>query len=473
MAEDDSKGEDKIEEPKEGPKVMNRWIIVVGAIMIQLALGAIYAWSAFTTPLQGTPKKLPCDSEYCYNFTQTQAIFSAGLATFAVFTIIGGILMRKYGPMKIAMLGGIILGIGYIAGGLVGKEFVFKLVTIGIMAGAGIGLAYVVPIATGVKWFPDKKGLVSGLGVAGFGLGSFLWILLASPPSVLNISGLIKKQTGQIIYTVANVDQCFMIYGIIFLAMVLIGSLFMKNPPAGWKPEGWNPPAPAPTAAKSVGSELKPKEMVKTAQYWILVFMFLFGALAGLMVIGSIQNFAKSPTDGFQGHGFTLAEATDFAIVGAAVSLPIFNGIGRIVWGTVSDKIGRKKTFTAMFAFQGVMMAALFYTSLNQYSFYVVTALIGFNFGGNFALFPAATADSFGNQSVGTNYGYVFALAYGSGGIAGPYIAAAVKDAGMSYSYAFIPAAVLCFVAAVLAFAYKTGAEKQKEEKKKEEEKKE
>lgn len=467
LAKDDSKSKDKVDETAQEPKVRNRWIVVIGAIMIQLALGAIYAWSAFTTPLQGTPASgtTPATvSEYGYNFTLTQGIFSAGLATFAAFTIIGGILMRKYGPMKIAILGGIILGLGYILGGLVGKEYTLKLATIGIMAGAGIGLAYVVPIATGVKWFPDKKGLVSGLGVAGFGLGSFMWILMASPPSVLHINGLITKQTvGQYSYTVANVDQCFMIYGAIFLIMVLIGSLFMKNPPAGWKPAGWNPPVPAPTAAKSVGSELKPKEMVKTAQYWLLVFMFLFGALAGLMVIGSIQNFAKNPTDGFQAHGFSKIEAADFAVIGAAVSLPIFNGIGRIVWGTVSDKIGRKRTFTAMFALQGVMMAALFYTSLNQYAFYVVTALIGFNFGGNFALFPAATADSFGNQSVGTNYGYVFALAYGSGGIAGPYIAAAVKDAGMSYYNAFIPAAVLCFVAAAIAFAYKTGAEKKKE----------
>ena len=146
---------------------MNRWIIVIGAIMIQLALGAIYAWSAFTTPLQGTAA-IP--SEFAFTKTETQAIFSAGLATFAIFTIIGGRLSIKYGPRKIALLGGIILGLGYILGSFVGANFALKLIFIGILGGAGIGLGYVVPIAVGVKWFPDKKGLVS------WSCGCWFWI---------------------------------------------------------------------------------------------------------------------------------------------------------------------------------------------------------------------------------------------------------------------------------------------------------
>jgi len=440
---------------------MNRWIVVVGAVMIQVALGAIYAWSAFTTPLQGTSN---LKSEFAFNKTQTQAIFSAGLAFFAIFTIIGGILMKKFGPMKTAMLGGVVLGLGYILGGMVGNNFILKLLTIGVIGGIGIGFAYVVPIATGVKWFPDKKGLVSGLGVAGFGLGAFMWILIANPPPLLGFKGLITIQSGEYAYTIANVDRCFLIYGIAFLILVLIGSLAMKNPPAGWTPPGWTPPPPV-TQPKALGSELTPREMIKTPQFWILVFMFFFGALAGLMVIGNIQNFAKDPTDGFSGHGFSSDDAANFAVIGAAVCLPILNGIGRIVWGQVSDKIGRKKTFLAMFSLQGVMMAALFYTTFNQFAFYIVAAFIGFNFGGNFALFPAATADSFGNQNVGTNYGYLLCLAYGTGGIAGPLLAGAVQDAKMSFLYAFIPAAILCFIAAGLSFLYKTSEDKSENKK--------
>ena len=438
------------------PKIMNRWIIVVGAIMIQLALGAIYAWSAFTTPLQGTSEFV---SEFAFSRTQTQAIFSAGLATFALFTIIGGRLQKKIGPRKVALAGGILLGLGYILGSFVGANFALKLIGIGIIAGAGIGLAYVIPIAVGVKWFPDKKGLLSGLAVAGFGFGAFIWILMANPPSILGFNGIVAKQTGSFAYTIANVDGCFRLYGIIFLLLVVAGSLVMRNPPEGWKPAGWKEPEALLSKKKKIISDLVPKEMLRTRQFYLLWVMFFIGALAGLMVIGNVQNFAKSATDGFSAYGFSVQEAIDFAVIGAAVSLPIFNGIGRIVWGQISDKVGRRKALISMFLFQGITMMLFFYTTSNPYIFYVIVALIGFNFGGNFALFPAATADSFGAKNIGLNYGFVF-MSYGIGGIVGPILAGMVQDAGMSFLYAFIPAAVMCFIAAVLALIYKPQVEK-------------
>jgi OFA family oxalate/formate antiporter-like MFS transporter len=179
------------------------------------------------------------------------------------------------------------------------------------------------------------------------------------------------------------------------------------------------------------------------------------------MVIGNVQNFAKSTTDGFAAHGFNVTDAGNFAVLGAAVCLPIFNGIGRIVWGQVSDKIGRRKALLSMFLFQGSMMIVFFYTTSNPYFFYIVAALIGFNFGGNFALFPAATADSFGAENLGLNYGFIF-TAYGIGGIVGPLLAGGVQDAGMSFSYAFIPAAVMCFIAAVVAMVYRDSGKEKK-----------
>ena len=430
-------------------KVMNRWVIVVGGILIQLALGAIYAWSAFTGPLQGSTT---APSEFNFTKTETQIIFSAGLLVFAIFTIIGGRLQIKHGPMKVALIGGTLLGLGYILASFSGASFIGKLIFIGIVAGAGIGLAYVVPIATAVKWFPDKKGLVSGLAVAGFGFGAFVWILLANPPSILGFSGLVSKQTGAFAYTVANVDFAFLIYGIMFLVLVLSGSLVMKNPPAGWKPVGWNPPQAKLGKVKVL--TLKPKEMLKTKNFYLLWMMFLIGALAGLMVIGNVQNFAKSPTDGFTASGFSVQEAIDFAVIGAAVCLPIFNGAGRIIWGQISDKTGRQKALIAMFAFQALTMAIFFYTTSNPIIFYIVAALIGFNFGGNFALFPASCADSFGSENLGLNYGFLF-TSYGIGGIVGPILAGLVQDAGLSFLFAFIPAAIMCIIAVVLAFAYR------------------
>lgn len=431
------------------PKVMNRWVIVVGGILIQLALGAIYAWSAFTGPLQGSTAT---PSEFGFTSTETQAIFSVGLLVFAVFTIIGGRLQIRQGPRKVAVIGGILLGLGYILASFTGVSFIGKLVFIGILAGAGIGLAYVVPIATAVKWFPDKKGLVSGLAVAGFGFGAFIWILLANPPSVLGFSGLISQQAGAYAYTVANVDFAFLVYGIAFLVLVLAGSLTMKNPPAGWKPKGWNPPQA--TADKSCVISLKPKEMLRARNFYLLWMMFLIGALAGLMVIGNVQNFAKSPTDGFIASGFSIAQAADFAVIGAAVCLPIFNGAGRIVWGQASDRIGRRKALIGMFALQAVMMTAFFYTTANPLVFYAVAALIGFNFGGNFALFPASCADSFGAENLALNYGFLF-MSYGIGGIVGPILAGVVQDAGLSFLYAFIPAAIMCIMAVGLGIVYR------------------
>jgi OFA family oxalate/formate antiporter-like MFS transporter len=309
-----------------------------------------------------------------------------------------------------------------------------------------------------VKWFPDKKGLVSGLAVAGFGFGAFIWILMANPPSVLGFSGFIQQQSGSFVYTIANVDATFRLYGIAFLILVVIGSIVMINPPDGWKPKGWNPPEDKLKEKKSskglFPKGLFPKEMLRTKQFYLLWFMFCIGALAGLMVIGNIQNFAKNPTDGFIGYGFNSAQVVDFAVIGAAVCLPIFNGLGRIIWGQVSDKIGRRKALLSMFVFQGVTMIIFFYSTSNPYFFYIFAALIGFNFGGNFALFAAATADSFGSENVGLNYGFVF-TSYGIGGIVGPILAGVVQDAGLSFLYAFIPAAVMCFIAAFLAIIYK------------------
>jgi MFS family permease len=390
-------------------------------------------------------------SEFNFTKTETQAIFSVGLLVFAIFTIIGGRLQIKHGPMKVALIGGTLLGLGYILASFIGASFIGKLIFIGVLSGAGIGLAYVVPIATGVKWFPDKKGLVSGLAVAGFGFGAFIWILLANPPSILGFSGLISKQTGAFAYTVANVDFAFLIYGIMFLVLVILGSLVMRNPPAGWKPAGWNPPQAK--SGKTAGISFKPKQMLKNKSFYLLWIMFLVGALAGLMVIGNVQNFAKSPTDGFTANGFGVQEAIDFAVIGAAVCLPIFNGAGRIIWGLVSDKVGRGKALIAMFAFQAVMMTVFFYTTSNPILFYVVAALIGFNFGGNFALFPSSCADSFGAENLGLNYGFLF-TAYGIGGIVGPILAGLVQDAGLSFLYAFIPAAIMCVVAVAIAFVY-------------------
>ncbi len=197
-------------------RVMNRWLVVAGAIAIQVCLGVIYAWSVFTPSLVKAK----------WSVTETQIVFSVGLAVFAVVMVLAGRIMPRFGPRPVAIAGGLVLGLGYVLAGLFGgTSFNMILVTIGIVGGAGIGLGYVVPIAVGMRWFPDKKGLITGLAVAGFGFGGLLWVKLAD--------------TWGHLIEAYGLSNTFSIYGVIFAALVVIGGLFMVNPPEGWQPEGW------------------------------------------------------------------------------------------------------------------------------------------------------------------------------------------------------------------------------------------
>ncbi|MBN1130800.1 MAG: OFA family MFS transporter [Chitinispirillaceae bacterium] len=421
-------------------KVINRWRVVAGAILVQLCLGAIYAWSAFTGKLTAA------DGAFQFTKTQTQVIFSVGLAVFAVvMALIAGKWQAKVGPRRVAMTGGIVLGIGYLLAGLSGTNFWGILFGVGVLGGAGIGLGYVCPIATCVKWFPDKKGLITGLAVAGFGFGALIWIKLTSgfifgPVSLTpGWKGLYGAGMG--------VSGVFIIYGIIFAVLVALGALFLKNPPEGWKPAGWNPPTGA-AGAVSGQANFTASEMAATVQYWSLFIIFMVGATAGLMVIGVIGLFGM---DKLTDNGIDATKAA--IITGTAMGLfyALMNGLGRIIWGSVSDKIGRKNSIIIMSILQGCMMIAFFYIGGNEWGLYLGAAVIGFNFGGNFALFPAATADFFGNKNVGTNYPWVF-MAYGVGGIIGPVLGGAMGDA-KAWMWAFIPAGIACVAAGLIGMS--------------------
>ncbi|MCK4538864.1 MAG: OFA family MFS transporter [Candidatus Krumholzibacteria bacterium] len=421
-------------------KVMNRWLVVVGAILIQLCLGAIYAWSAFT-------KKLTIDP-FNLSKTQTQVIFAVGLLSFAVvMALIAGKWQKKVGPRTVALTGGLVLGVGYVLAGLAGSSYLGILVGVGVLGGAGIGLAYVCPIAALVKWFPDKKGMITGLAVAGFGFGALIWIKLTGGFRF----GPVDLTPGwEGLYGMGwSVNNIFVLYGILFAVLVGIGAMFMINPPEGWTPAGWIPPSTS-EAATSGGRDFSVGEMVATPQYWMLFSLFVVGATAGLMVIGVIKLFG---IDALTGNGIDPTKAN--IITGTAMGLfyALMNGLGRIVWGTISDKTGRKNAIVLMSLIQGVMMIAFFFVGGTEWGLYLGAAVIGFNFGGNFALFPAATADYFGNKNVGTNYPWVF-MAYGVGGLVGPILGGRMGDS-QAWMYAFIPAGIACLVAAAIGMLLK------------------
>jgi OFA family oxalate/formate antiporter-like MFS transporter len=434
-------------------KLMNRWLVVVGALLIQLSLGAIYIYGVFKQPLKDLfPAWSPTDLAL-----PSQLV----LAFFALSMILAGRIQDKLGPRIIATIGGVLLGIGLVIASFATDLTVF-VIGFSVIGGIGIGSAYVCPIATCVKWFPDKRGLITGLAVAGFGAGGLVFTPVAK--SLIASSGIMST---------------FLYLGIIFFIAVVIGAQFMVNPPAGYKPEGWNPPAPAAGASVPAKADYTWTEMLKTAQFWLLWLTYFAGCTAGLMIIMNVTNVWQSfslldlvkdtptiPKD-------TFADIFSKGAT-AVIIVAIFNSLGRIVWGKISDNIGRKTTLFIMFILSGIVMLVLNW--LNSYTLFLTgAATVGFCFGGFLALFPAVTADYFGTKNMGANYGWMF-TAYGVGGLFGPWLAPKLMeiiqkipyekldkagnlikdgyDAG-NYMTAFIISGVLCIVSAVVTLIIK------------------
>jgi OFA family oxalate/formate antiporter-like MFS transporter len=397
-----------------------RWKVVVGAVLIQLCLGAIYAWSVFTPGLR----------DFGWSKVQTQIVFSVGLATFAIVMVLAGRKLADWGPQRLALAGGLTLGAGYALAGLAGgTNFWAVLVGVGLIGGAGIGLAYVVPIAVGMRWFPDHKGMITGAAVAGFGFGALGWVKLAG-----SWGGLIDS---------IGLDGTFIVYGILFAALVSIGSIWMKMPPAGWLPDGFV----APQAAGQGGENFRPREMLRTPQFHLISLTFMVSAGAGLMAIGLMKLY---PIEALTDNGLLEDEASAIAGTAMAVFFSLANGVGRLAWGAISDKLGRKTSVVTMAASQGVFLLLFVAMAGNELTLYLAAALIGFNFGGNFALFPALTADEFGNGVVGENYPWVF-LSYGAGGIIFPILGGWLGDMG-NFPLAFVICGVGCLLGAVAAY---------------------
>jgi len=408
----------------ETTRTPNRWFVVLGAILMQLSLGAIYAWSVFTPSL----------IDAGWSKVETQIVFAVGLAAFALVMVVAGRLLAKFGPRKLALAGGGVLGLGYVIAGVFGAtNFWVVLVGVGLIGGAGIGLGYVVPIAVGMRWFPDRKGMITGLAVAGFGFGAMGWVKLAG-------------SWGQLIDNV-GLAQTFVLYGLAYAALIWIGAIWMRMPPKGWAPEGFT--AVATTA--SGGENYTLIEMLRTPQFYLVFFIFMVGAGAGLMSIGLMKLY---PIEALMAQGYGAVEASAIAGTAMAVFFSLANGLGRILWGMASDKLGRRRSIFIMTASQAVFLFVFTSMAGTPWLLYLGATLIGFNYGGAFALIPAITADLFGNERVGQNYPYVF-LSYGVGGIVFPILGGMLGDMG-NFPLAFSITAGACLVGAGAAALIRT-----------------
>ena len=315
-----------------------RWRVAAGAVLIQLCLGAIYAWSVFTPALRDAG----------WSKVQTQIVFAVSLATFAGVMVLAGRRLTTTGPQRLALSGGLTLGAGYIVASIGGgTEFWAVLLGIGLIGGTGIGLAYVVPIAVGMRWFPDHKGMISGVAVAGFGFGAMAWIKIAG-------------SWGDLIDRI-GLDGTFRVYGVTFAILVGLGSLAMVMPPKGWLPAGFTP-------VESIGEgseDFSHREMLRTPQFHLISLTFMVSAGAGLMAIGVMKLYpVELLTDG----GLSEDEASAIAGTAMAVFFSIANGVGRLVWGTLSDRLGRRRSIVTMTATQGVLFLLFTVMAGNDYT---------------------------------------------------------------------------------------------------------
>jgi OFA family oxalate/formate antiporter-like MFS transporter len=509
------------------PAASARYKVLLGAIIVQLILGTVYGYSIFWKPLaseifppviteaqkaemQAAGKnvggmtvvadKAAADNQTKINQGYLKYAFSICILSFAAVMVIAGRVQDLKGPRFPAIVGAILMAMGFlfagfmnspivfyiahaafagvttivllmlyhaimgnvdlsqapmrrsipmgivtaviVAGVVLANEYVGKLGewdklfllwgTVGFLAGAGIGFAYVCPIAALVKWFPQHKGLVSGLAVAGFGFGAYFF---KGDPYIISADWFSVPIPGaQGFSKVFGIRTLFLVHGLVALVGISAGAMLLRNPPGVAKAAG-------------AGADSTWQDTLRRPVFYVLWLMFFSGAMAGLMVIGIVQPFVAD-----QLTAAKLDAAAALKIGAAAVGyLAIFNALGRVVWGLVSDRIGRTTAFVAMFTIQAVVMFTLGHLDTAT-ALCVGAGAVGFNFGGNFALFPSATADLFGAKNLGANYGWVF-TSYGIAGVVG--IAAgneAIKRTG-SYAAAFTVAAVLCLLSAALAVA--------------------
>ncbi len=391
------------------------WIVTFAGTGINLALGVLYAWSVISKQIT---------KEWGWNETQTALPYSVAIAVFAFMMVPAGRLQDKFGPRLVATLGGIFCGIGFIVTSL-GQSLTGLIIGFGILAGTGIGFGYASATPPAVKWFPPvRTGLIAGLVVAGFGLAS------------VYIAPLANYLLGSF-----GIQSSFLILGIAFLIVVVVLAQLLKNPSAGYKPLG-NPSATKATAkgsaqSASVAKDYEWHEMLRTPQFYLLWIMYVFGAGAGLMIIGKLAKIVDLQAGIKAGFIFVA-----FLAVG--------NAAGRIVAGVLSDQIGRTWTMFIVFVFQAVLMFLL--RGLDTYgTLFLASVLIGFNYGANLSVFPSATKDYFGMKNFGVNYGFVF-TAWGVGGILGPILSGWIFDASKNFNNAYLIASVCLLIAAGLTF---------------------
>jgi MFS transporter, OFA family, oxalate/formate antiporter len=418
----------------------NRWGIAIAGMVVMVVLGTVYSWSIFTVPL-----------EAAYNWSTQEVSLAFELAIFflGIGAVVGGRWQDRVGPRTVTITGVVVWGLGMLLAGVgtaaLGKYWLY--LTYSIIGGFGNGMAYITPVSMVTKWFPDKRGLASGMVVMGFGLGAFVYSFFvpkipafaavqkaagafsAAKTAALNAGTTFNAAQYQLAPAqIATIWNVFLVSGIIFIVIGGLAALMMQNPPLAAK-----------AGADLAAASYTPTDALRTPQLYGLWALLFLNVVAGIMIISNAIPIYSELTG--------VAAAVAAPVYGL---LSILNGFGRFFWGTISDRIGRNLTYTVMYLLQAVMFVIL----IRLHSIAAVSICFGvvlLCYGGGFGVMPSFTADFFGTKYYGEIYGFIL-TAWGVGGVVGPYIAARVKDATGSYRGTLLPVAIMLAVAAIIPF---------------------
>lgn len=395
-----------------------RWGILAAVCLINLCLGSIYAWSVFSSSM----------TEYFNNTLHLNIgpgdmaiVYTIANSVGPITMISGGWFNDRLGPKKVIALGGIMFGGGMIISGFA-TSISFLIISYGLIAGLGLGMAYGATISTGVKYFPDKRGLIGGITTAVYGMSSVIL-----PPVVT------------IIVNKFDAPFAFKIVGAAFLVIIVVCTFFLEQCPDGYLPEGYTPPA-----AVSGGKNMNWKEMMKTPVFYVMMLLLTCGAFSGMMVISQASAVAQG-----------MVGMTAIAASTAVSVLALFNATGRILAGYISDKIGRINTLMAACALSVIGLLCLYLSGLNTVAiFYVGLSIVGISFGSFMGVFPGFTADQFGAKHNSVNYGIMF-IGFAIAGYFGPQIMRNIFAQTGAYQNAFLIACGLSIAGILLTFVYK------------------
>ncbi len=413
----------------------NRWLVAIMGTLMQLALGTVYAWSFFQKPVMAAN-----------NWTNSQAAWAFSLAIFClgVAASWGGINLPKYGPRKLAMTGGFLFGIGYLVGAyaLSIKSIPLFYAGYGLIGGMGLGLGYVTPVATAAKWFPDKKGFITGMVVMGFGFGALVMSKILAP--------FFMALTGN------NLSLLFSYIGVVMLVVTLPAGYFLVDPPKGYVPQGYTPPV-ATVSTQNSQDSVTAKESILSSKFAMMWIVFFFNINAGIMFIGFqsplLQDLLKKTIDpATVGNPAVIAALAASGATLIAFS-SICNGIGRFFWGALSDKLGRVQVFRLILGTQFVVFIALMFVN-NPVIFSVLVCYVLLCYGGGFGSMPSFILDVFGARLMPVVYGAIL-TAWGCAGITGPQIVAYLKDTfpAQAAQYTFLLGSGLLFLGLLITFA--------------------